>query len=100
MKLVFQALAEGSCLLNLDARSMEEIIRASVEFLVQTGRLPENQQQLVTEGVLDREQQVPTVIGHACAVPHYYDDRIAEPAMVFVRLKSAVNLGAPDGVAT
>ncbi len=100
MKLVFQALAEGSCLLNLDARSMEEIVRASVEFLVQTGRLPENQRELVINGVLEREKQVPTVIGHACAVPHYYDDRIAEPAMVFVRLKSAVNLGAPDGVAT
>lgn len=79
---------------------MEEIIRASVEFLVQTGRLPESQRTQVTEGLLEREQAVPTVIGHACAVPHYYNDAIQEPAMVFVRLKQGVNLGAPDGIAT
>ena len=73
---------------------------ASVDFLVQTGRLPETQREEVISRLLERERQVPTVIGHACAVPHYYHDSIAEPAMVFVRLKSAVNLGAPDGIAT
>ena len=100
MKFLFRSVSEGSCLLNLDATSMEDIIRASVEFLVQTGRLPENLRKQVTEGVLEREKAVPTVIGHACAVPHYYSDAIREPAMVFVRLKQGVNLGAPDGIAT
>ena len=100
MKFLFQSIAEGSCLLNLDARSMEDIIRASVEFLVQTGRLPENLRQTVIDGVLEREKTVPTVIGHACAVPHFYDDAITKPAMLFVRLKHGANLGAPDGIAT
>ncbi len=100
MKFLFSSIAEGSCLLNLDARNMEEIVRASVEFLVQTGRLPESQRQIVIDGVLEREKLVPTVIGHACAVPHFYDDSISEPAMVFVRLKHGTNLGAPDGIAT
>ncbi|TWU05653.1 PTS sugar transporter subunit IIA [Stieleria varia] len=100
MKLLFQAIQEGSCLLNLDARSMREIVSETVEFLVQTGRLPENQASQVIEGILERERVVPTVIGHACAVPHLYTDFIDEPAMVFVRLKNAVNLGAPDGIAT
>ncbi|MGI9470945.1 MAG: PTS sugar transporter subunit IIA [Rubripirellula sp.] len=100
MKFLFRSVAEGSCLLNLDATSMEEIIRSSVEFLVQTGRLPESLRTQVTDGLLEREEAVPTVIGHACAVPHYYDDAIREPAMVFVRLKQGVNLGAPDGIAT
>lgn len=100
MKLLFQSIAEGSCLLNLDARDMPEIVRASVEFLVQTGRLPESLREDVIEGILEREKSVPTAIGHACAVPHYYDDAITEPAMVFVRLKHGANLGAPDGIAT
>ena len=100
MKTLFQAISGGSCLLNLDARSMEEIIEAAVEFLVQTGRLPERQQEEVIEGVLEREKMVPTVIGHACAVPHFYSESIAEPAMVFVRLRHGANLGAPDGIAT
>jgi mannitol/fructose-specific phosphotransferase system IIA component (Ntr-type) len=97
---VFRSIAEGSCLLNLDAQSMEEIIKAAVTFLVQTGRLPENQRQMVIDGLLERERAVPTVIGHACAVPHFYDDAISDPAMVFVRLKHAANLGAPDGIPT
>ncbi|OUX51300.1 MAG: hypothetical protein CBE43_03385 [Rhodopirellula sp. TMED283] len=100
MKTLFQAISGGSCLLNLDARSMEEIIEAAVEFLVQTGRLPESQQAGVIEGVLEREKMVPTVIGQACAVPHFYSESIAEPAMVFVRLRHGANLGAPDGIAT
>ncbi|MAI71182.1 MAG: HCO3- transporter [Rhodopirellula sp.] len=79
---------------------MEEIIEAAVEFLVQTGRLPESQQAGVIEGVLEREKMVPTVIGQACAVPHFYSESIAEPAMVFVRLRHGANLGAPDGIAT
>ncbi len=79
---------------------MDDIIRASVEFLVQTGRLPEHLGPMVTNGLLEREQAVPTVIGHACAVPHYYNDAIKQPAMVFVRLKHGANLGAPDGIAT
>ena len=100
MKLLFESLTEGSCLLNLDARDMEQIVRESVEFLVQTGRLPDSQQEQVIEEILHRERTVPTVIGHAFAVPHYYDDSIKEPALVFVRLRHAINLGAPDGIAT
>ncbi len=100
MNFLFRSIAEGSCLLNLDAQSMEEIIDAAVNFLVQTGRMPENQKKMVKEGLNERERAVPTVIGHACAVPHFYNDAIAEPAMVFIRLKHAANMGAPDGVPT
>ncbi|MDB4416481.1 PTS sugar transporter subunit IIA [Rubripirellula sp.] len=100
MKTLFRSISGGSCLLNLDAQSMDEIIGAAVEFLVQTGRLPESQQEEVIEGVLEREKMIPTVIGHACAVPHFYSESIAEPAMVFVRLRHGANLGAPDGIAT
>ena len=100
MKQLVAALSEGSCLLNLDAKSMTDVIESTVNFLVQSGRLPENQRQSVIDGLIERERLVPTVIGHACAVPHYYDDSIAVPAMVFIRLKHAVNMGAPDGIAT
>ncbi len=100
MNFLFRSMAEGSCLLNLDASNMEQIIDAATDFLVQTGRLPENQKSMVAESLKEREKTVPTVIGHATAVPHFYDDAIAEPAMVFIRLKHAANMGAPDGVPT
>ena len=79
---------------------MPEIIDAGVDFLVQSGRLPEDLREFVANGVKEREQLVPTVIGHACAVPHFYHDRIEEPQMLFMRLRRPANLGAPDGVAT
>ena len=100
MREVRKSISEGSCLLNLQARSMDEVVRAASEFLVQTGRLSEEQLESVVTGLLEREKVLPTVIGHACAVPHFYDDTIDEPLMVFIRLKHAANFGAPDGIAT
>ncbi|MEM6688544.1 MAG: PTS sugar transporter subunit IIA [Planctomycetota bacterium] len=100
MKFLYQNVSQGSCLLNLEAASMDQIVSEVVDFLVQTGRLPESLRDHVVDGLIEREKIVPTVIGHACAVPHFYDDAIEKPAMVFVRLKHALNLGAPDGVAT
>lgn len=79
---------------------MEGIIRAAGAFLVQTGRLDEEQREEAVAGLLRREREAPTAIGHGCAIPHFYADVLEEPRMVFVRLKHPVNLGAPDGVAT
>ncbi|MDM4018899.1 PTS sugar transporter subunit IIA [Roseiconus lacunae] len=100
MKRLIDAISRGSCLLNVDANSMADIVRTGIDYLVQSGRLPENQSQIVLDGIIERERQFPTAIGHACAIPHYYDDRINDPAVVFIRLKHAVNMGAPDGIAT
>ena len=55
MNFLFRSIAEGSCLLNLDASNMEEIIDAAIDFLVQTGRLPESQKAMVSEGLKERE---------------------------------------------
>lgn len=79
---------------------MEGIIRAAGAFLVQTGRLADDQLEAAMQGLLDRERESPTAIGHGCAIPHYYADVFEEPLMVFIRLKHPLNLGAPDGVAT
>ncbi|MCC9599905.1 PTS sugar transporter subunit IIA [Stieleria sp. JC731] len=100
MKRLIDAISQGSCLLNVDARTMSDVVLAGVDYLIQSGRLTESQRDVVVDGIMERERQFPTAIGHACAIPHYYDDRISEPAVVFMRLKHAVNLGAPDGIAT
>lgn len=79
---------------------MEGIIRAAGAFLVQTGRIDESQRDAAVEGLMQRERESPTAIGHGCAIPHFYAETLDEPMMVFIRLKHPVNLGAPDGVAT
>jgi len=95
-----KSIAAGNCLLNLEERSMEGIIRAAGAFLVQTGRLADEQLEAAVSGLLEREREAPTAIGHGCAIPHYYNPVFEEPQMLFIRLKHPVNLGAPDGVAT
>ncbi len=100
MEFLRKSLSEGSCLLNLQANTIPEVIRQTGDFLVQTGRLPESQRETVIAGLLAREAIVPTAIGNACALPHFYNDAIEAPIMVFIRLKRAANFGAPDGIAT
>lgn len=100
MKALHQSVSEGCCLLNLDARTMPDIIDAGVRFLVESGRLPADVEEFVASGVKEREELIPTVIGHACAVPHFYDDRIEKPQLLFIRLRHPANLGAPDGIGT
>ncbi len=100
MRAIHQAVSEGCCLLNLDARTMPEIIDAGVRFLVESGRLAAELEDTVANGVKEHEQLVPTAIGHACAVPHFYDDCMDQPQLLFIRLRHPVNLGAPDGVGT
>lgn len=79
---------------------MDEIIDKTVDFLVQNGSLTDQQRPQITEGLRRRERAAPTAIGQATAVPHFYDDSIEKPVVAFIRLKNAVNLGAPDGIAT
>ena len=79
---------------------MPEIITAGVRFLVESGRLPEHLEDFVANSAIEREERFPTVIGHACAVPHFYDDSIEQPQLVFMRLRHPANLGAPDHVGT
>ncbi|MEM9826926.1 MAG: PTS sugar transporter subunit IIA [Planctomycetota bacterium] len=100
MKILFQSIAEGNCILDLEARDMGEIIEKTVDFLVRSGSLEAGRRAAVVDGLMERERTVPTTIGHATAVPHFYDDSIEKPVVAFVRLKDAVNLGAPDGIAT
>ncbi len=100
MRVLREAIAEGSCLLNLESTTMPDVIRAGCEFLVQTGRLQETQLDSVVDGLLERERVAPTAIGHACAVPHHYGEGIPEPILVFIRLKHPANFGALDRIAT
>ena len=97
MLVLKNAIDEGSCLFSVQATTMEQVLREGVDFLVQTGHLPESLSASVLSGLLSREQTAPTAIGSACAIPHYYDDRISESRMVFMRLRHPLNLAHPTG---
>ena len=100
MKLLQETVAEGLFLLDLDARDLGSIIRAAFDELVEKGRLPAEQRDVVEAALLAREEEISTAIGHAVAVPHAYLDLLTEPIVIFVRLARPLNLGAPDGIPT
>lgn len=99
MKAIRNAIAEGNCLLNLRVRNLDDAIEAAVQHLVQKEKMPAEQMPAAIEGLKAREKEMPSAIGHACAIPHFYSDQITEPQLVFVRLNHPINVGALDGVA-
>ncbi len=90
----------GFCLFDSSATSIEAAFEETVQHLVDCKRVAPGAKDEIVEGLTRRENVASTAIGHAVAVPHCYLDCMIEPAVVFVRLDDAVNLGAPDGIAT
>lgn len=89
-----------TCLLDVSAKSIEDLIPLVVDRMVGSGLLKAAHRDHVVKIFLEREQLVSTAIGNAVAVPHCYLDSLTEPQIVFVRLKHGINLGAPDGTPT
>ena len=100
VKRLKNAFEQGHVVLNLDASNIESAIRQSVQRMVDLGIVDAQQSDEVAEALIQRESDAPTAIGHAAAIPHAYVDDIQQPAVVFVRLSHAVNMGAPDGIPT
>jgi len=98
MQLLRRALKEGSSLLNLEAQDLSSVFRAALDLIANRGQLDPNHREKVLSALDQRERLGSTAIGHSVAVPHAYLDCFAEQVIVPVRLKHAINLGAPDGI--
>jgi mannitol/fructose-specific phosphotransferase system IIA component (Ntr-type) len=92
--------SDETCLLGLTANSIDELIPQVVDHLVLRGQLPAEQRDAVAAEFEKRERIISTAIGNSVAVPHCYIESLDEPQIVFVRLKHAINIGAPDGAPT
>lgn len=100
MKRIEGAFERGQVVLDLEATDIASAIRASIRRMVDVGILKEEAAEPVTAALLQREQELPTAIGHAVAIPHAYLDAVEEQIVFFVRLARPVNMGAPDGIPT
>lgn len=98
MRLLREALASGSILLDVDALDIESALRITLDSLVADARIPAQHRDEVESTLLEREGQFSTAIGNSVAIPHAYLDVLSEPIIVFVRLARPINLGAPDGI--
>jgi len=100
MNILQEAFAKDRFQLGLEARDLPTIFRRVTGLLVERGLLAADMADEVAAGLMTREQQASTAIGHAMAVPHAYMEGIAEPIVFFVRLARPINLGSPDGIPT
>jgi mannitol/fructose-specific phosphotransferase system IIA component (Ntr-type) len=100
MKRLKDAFEQGHVILDLDASDMATAIRETVSQMVAQGTLSEQVAEEVVSALLIREQESPTALGHAMAIPHAYFDGIDQQIVQFVRLAHPVNLGSPDGIPT
>jgi mannitol/fructose-specific phosphotransferase system IIA component (Ntr-type) len=91
---------DDTCILDLTASGIDDLIPQIVDHLVGRGRVDPQHHEAVTSAFLERERIVSTAIGNSVSVPHCYLDELTEPLVVFVRLRHAINLGAPDGIPT
>jgi mannitol/fructose-specific phosphotransferase system IIA component (Ntr-type) len=91
---------DDTCLLDLTASGIDDLIPQIVEHLVDRERVDTHHADAVIAAFLERERIVSTAIGNSVSVPHCYLDVLTEPQIVFVRLRHAVNLVAPDGIPT
>ena len=101
MKLLQQTFShDDTCILDITASGIDDLIPQIVDHLVDRGRVEQQQHEELTSAFLERERIVSTAIGNSVAVPHCYLDMLTEPQIVFVRLRHAINLGSPDGIPT
>lgn len=100
MERLKDAFAQRKFVLEFHVSDMPSAIREAVGHMVLSGMLPEQVAQEVTTLLLEREQETPTTIGHASAIPHAYLEALDKPIVLFARLAHPINLGAPDGIAT
>lgn len=101
MKLLQQTFSnDDTCILDLTASGIDDLIPQIVDQLVGRGRVDSQHRDAVAAAFLERERIVSTAIGNSVSVPHCYLDVLSEPQVVFVRLRHAINLGAPDGIPT
>ena len=78
MKRLKDAFEQGHVILDLDASDMATAIRETVSQMVAQGTLSEQVEEEVVSALLIREQESPTALGHAMAIPHAYFDGIEQ----------------------
>lgn len=81
------ALALGGVVLDFPAASAEDVIRR-LAAQVPVERLPKDAD--VCKLALDRERQMPTIVGHGVAIPHARCPGLAQPLIVFGRAEEGL----------
>lgn len=100
MNRIRKSIAEGLFLLDVRAQDMVDVFEQAVDHVIQLGHIPAALRGALVDELTSREERSSTAIGQSVAVPHAYVEGEMPPMAMFVRLRSPLNQGAPDGVPT
>ncbi|MEM7516779.1 MAG: PTS sugar transporter subunit IIA, partial [Planctomycetota bacterium] len=89
-------LHEENIVCDLQAKTKEEAIRELTDALIQSNRLQENREHLLTS-ILDREAEVSTCVGGGLAVPHGVLEGGEKIVGAMGISKSGLDFETPDG---
>ena len=98
MQKLKQSLLDGAFLLDLNQTDMRAVLARGLDYVVAKRLLPADRRGEVEAKLREQDRLAHTTIGHAVAIPHAYSDGFTAPIVLFIRLRHALNLGAPDGI--
>ena len=90
-----EILNDRCILLDIEEKKKKLVIAKLVGLVADTGIILDPKR--IVKGVLDREKQASTGIGHGVAIPHLLADYIDTTIMAFGRTTNAVPFDAIDG---
>ena len=82
-------------LLEVDARSREQVLHAAADLV---GRSQQLSQDRIYDALWRREQAGSTALTGGFAIPHARIPGIARPSTAFLRLRTPIDFGASDGL--
>ncbi len=98
MERLRQALLDGAFLLDLPTHDLTATLSQALDFVIARKLLDRTDRQLIEAQLFEPERFAQSAIGHSVAIPHAYSPAFAAPVILFIRLRHAVNMDAPDGV--
>lgn len=97
MENLFELLARGNILLDLEVRGFEDCLLAMIRQMVSHKLLTAEQGSSLEEEALSREKLGVTAIGRGVVIPHAYLAGMPADMVCFARLKGSIEYDAPDG---
>lgn len=91
------ALRAGHVVLDMEAEDFAACLQALTERLAAAQGLADGTAGDLRTALQSREELGGTCIGRGVAVPHAYVEGVAEPMLLFARLGTPLDYGAPDG---
>ncbi len=94
---VARHLEQAQVIVDLPADDIDTVIQILVDRLVAEDQLPAERRDETVRVVQSRERESSTALGQGLAVPHARVSGLKGSRVVFGRLETSLNLGAPDG---